>query len=116
MCTGVSIFDLLCSVLPKPSSVILAGGGYSRRCARGGSHASCGPSLREKLIDVSRSLSKSALSLQVRAGRGDSITLGIENRDPITVIALVAKYKLVSVIAMCAGCHPDTNERILRPR
>jgi hypothetical protein len=27
--------------------------------------------------------------------------LGIENRDPITVIVLVMKYKLVSVIAMC---------------
>jgi len=110
MCTGVSIFDLLCSVLPKPFSVILAGGGYARRCARGGSHASCGPSLREKLIDVSRSLSKSALSLQVRAGRGDSIILGIENRDLITVIALVVKHKFVSVIAMCAGCHLDLGD------
>ena len=59
--------------------------------------------MREKLIDVSRSLSKSALSLQVRAGRGDSITLGIENRDLITVIALVVKYKFVSVKAFCAG-------------
>jgi positive regulator of sigma E activity len=75
-------------------------------CA-GWPHASCGPSLREKLIDVSRRLSKSTLSLQVRAGRGDSITLGIEDRDLITVIALVVKYKLVSVIAMCAGCHLD---------
>ncbi len=73
----------------------------------GWSYASSGPSLREKLIDVSRRLSKSALSLQVRAGRGDSITLGIENRDLITVITLVVKYKLVSVIAMCAGCHLD---------
>jgi len=43
----------------------------------------------------------------VDAGRGDSITLGIENRDSITVVALVMKYKLVSVIAMCAGCHLD---------
>ena len=73
----------------------------------GWSYASSGPSLREKLIDVSRRLSKSALSLQVRAGRGDSITLGIENRNLITVITLVVKYKLVSVIAMCAGCHLD---------
>ena len=73
----------------------------------GWSYASSGPSLREKLIDVSRRLSKSALSLQVRAGRGDSITPGIENRDLITVITLVVKYKLVSVIAMCAGCHLD---------
>ena len=78
--------------------------GYARRCARGG-RTPHGPSLREKLIDVSRSLSKTALSLQVRAGRGDSITLGIENRDLITVIALVVERKLVSVIAMCAGCH-----------
>ena len=73
----------------------------------GWSYASFGPSSREKLIDVSRRLSKSALSLQVRAGRGDSITLGIENRDLITVVALVVKYKFVSVIGMCAGCHFD---------
>ena len=59
----------------------------------GGAHASCGPSLREKVIDVSRRLSKSALSLQVHAGRSDTITLGIENHDLITVIALVVKYK-----------------------
>jgi hypothetical protein len=73
----------------------------------GWSYTSCGLSLCEKLIDVSRRLSKSALSLQVRGGRGDSATLGIENRDLITVITLVVKYKLVSVIAMCAGCHLD---------
>ena len=41
----------------------------------------------------------------MRAGRRDSIALGIENRDAITVIVLVMKYKLVSVIAMCAGRH-----------
>ena len=70
-------------------------------------HASCGPRGARKVIDVLRRLSKSALSLQVRAGRGDSIALGIENRDLITVVALVVKYKLVSVIAMCAGCHLD---------
>jgi len=69
------------------------------------SHASCGRSLREKVIDVSRRLSKSPLSLQVRACRDNSITFGIENRDLITVEAFVVKYKLVSVIAMCAGCH-----------
>jgi hypothetical protein len=73
-------------------------------------HASCGAPLREKVIDVTRRLSKSALSLQVHAGRGDSITLGIENRDPITIVALVMKYKLVTVIAMRAGCHADPNE------
>ena len=67
---------------------------------RRGAHASCGLSLREKVIDVSRRLSKSALSLQVRAGRTDSITLGIENCDLITVVALVVKYKLVPVMAM----------------
>jgi hypothetical protein len=70
-----------------------------------GAHASCGTSFREKLIDVSRRFSKSALSLQVRAGRRDSIALGIENRHPISVVALVVKCKFVSVIAMCAGCH-----------
>ena len=64
-----------------------------------------GPSLREKVIDVSRRHSKSALSLQVHAGRGDSIILGIQYRDLETVVALVVKYKLVSVIAMFAGCH-----------
>jgi hypothetical protein len=69
-------------------------------------HASCGAPLREKVIDVIRRLSKSALSLQVHAGRGDSITLGIENRHPITVVALVVKYKLVIVIAMRAGFMP----------
>src|SRR5271167_4962113 len=110
MCTGVSIFDLLCSVLPKPFSVILAGGGYARRCARGGSHASCGPSLREKLIDVSRSLSKSALSLQVRAGRGDSITPGIENRDLITVIALVVQAPRRSPFRI-GTCRPAGRRR-----
>jgi hypothetical protein len=70
-----------------------------------GAHASCGPSLREKVIDVLRRLSKRALSFQVRASRGDTITLGIENRDVITVVVRVVKYKFVAVIAMCAGCH-----------
>src|SRR6516225_3107431 len=64
-----------------------------------------GPSLRKKLIDAARRLSEGTLSLQVRAGRCDPIALGIENRYPITVVALVVKCKLVSVIAMCAGCH-----------
>ena len=72
------------------------------------------PSLRKKLIDAARRLSKSALSLQVRASRRDPIALGIENRDPITVVALVVKCKLVSVIAMCAGCHRDAHEKIPR--
>ncbi len=65
----------------------------------------CGPLLRQKLIDVSRRLSKSALSFQVRAGRFDSIALGIENRDVITVVVRLVEHKLVAVIAMCAGCH-----------
>ena len=56
--------------------------------------------MRKKLIDAARRLSKSALSLQVRAGRRDPIALGIENRDPITVVALVVKCKLLVVIAM----------------
>src|SRR6516162_7698432 len=64
---------------------------------------SCGPSLRKKLIDAARRLSKSALSLQVRVGRRDPIALGIENRDPITVVAFVVKCMLVSVIAMSAS-------------
>ena len=52
---------------------------------------------------MTTSLSKSALSLQVRAGRRDPIALGIENRDPITVVALVVKCKLVSVIRRVAS-------------
>jgi hypothetical protein len=75
-----------------------------------------GASLRKKLIDAARRLSKSALSLQVRAGRRDPIALGIENRDPITVVVLVVKCELVSVVAMCAGCHRDAHEKTLRPR
>jgi hypothetical protein len=43
----------------------------------------------------------------VHAGRSDSIALGIENRDPITVVTLVLKCKFISMIAMCAGCHLD---------
>jgi hypothetical protein len=68
---------------------------------------SCGPSLREKVIDVLRRLNKSPLSFQVHAGRGDPITLEIENRDPITAVALVVKYEFVSVIAVRAGRHRD---------
>jgi hypothetical protein len=67
--------------------------------------------LRKKLIDAARRLSKSALSLQVRASRRDPIALRIENRDPITVVAFVVKCKLVSVITMCAGCHRDGHLR-----
>jgi hypothetical protein len=69
------------------------------------------------MIDVPRRLSKSALSLQVCAGRGDSITFGIENRDLITVVVLVVKYELVSVIAMAVGGHFDfLRETRPRPR
>ncbi len=74
-----------------------------------------GLSLRKKLIDAARRFSKSALSLQVRASRRDPIAFGIENRDPITVVALMVKCKLVSVIAMCAGCHRDAHEKTPRP-
>ena len=74
-----------------------------------------GPSLRKKLIDAARRLSESALSLQVRASRRDPIALGIENRDPIPVVTFVVKCKLVSVIAMCAGCHCDAHEKTARP-
>jgi hypothetical protein len=63
--------------------------------------------LRKKVIDVSPRLSKSALSLQVRAGRGDAMLHGIEDRDLITVVAVEVKYKLVSVITMSAGRHVD---------
>jgi len=63
-----------------------------------------GPSLRKKLIDAARSLSESALSLHYPSA------LGIENRHPITVVALVVKCKLVSAIAMCAGCHRDAQQ------
>ena len=47
----------------------------------------------------------------MRASQRDPIAFGIENRDPITVVALVVKRKLVSVIAMCAGCHRDAHEK-----
>jgi hypothetical protein len=72
-----------------------------------GAHASCSPPLRQNVIDISRRLSESALSLQVHSGWGDSLALGIENHDLITVVALVVKCKFVSVIRMCAGCHFD---------
>jgi hypothetical protein len=70
-----------------------------------GTHASHGPSLREKVIDISRCLRKCALSLQVRNSRGNSIVPGIENRDLITLVALVVKDKFVAMVAMCAFCH-----------
>ena len=38
-------------------------------------------------------------------GRGDPITLGVENDDLITVVTLTVKYQFVSVMAMCARCH-----------
>jgi hypothetical protein len=41
----------------------------------------------------------------VHGSFGDPLTVGIENHDLITVIALVVKHKFVSVMAMCAGCH-----------
>jgi hypothetical protein len=69
------------------------------------------------VIDVPGRFSKSALSLQVRAGRGNSITLGIKNRDVITVVVRLVKYKLVTVIPMGAGGHVDLlNETWIRHR
>ena len=61
--------------------------------------------MREKVIDVSCRLAQSALALQMHGAGGDTLAAGIENRDPISVVAQVVKYKLVSVMAMCAGCH-----------
>ena len=44
-----------------------------------------------------RRLSKSTLWLQVGAGRGNSITLGIENCDLITIVGLVADHPDVAI-------------------
>jgi hypothetical protein len=63
--------------------------------------------LREKALDVPGRFSKSALSLQVCPGRRNSITLGIENRDVITVVVRLVEYKLVTVIPVSAGGHVD---------
>jgi hypothetical protein len=88
-----------------------------RAPAAGARRASDGPLLREKVIDVPGRFSKSTLSLQVRAGRGNSITLGIENRDVITVVVRLVKYQLVTVIPMGAGGHVDLlNETWIRHR
>ena len=57
------------------------------------------------MIDVFRRLSKSAPSLQMDLGRGDPISLGVENDDLITVVTLAVKYQFVSVMAMRAGRH-----------
>lgn len=75
-------------------------------------HASCGASLREKMFDVSRRLSKSALLLQVGAGRSDSLAVGIENRDLIMVVAPAVKHQFVPAIAMCAGCHSSFSMKL----
>jgi hypothetical protein len=79
-------------------------------------HASSGASLREKMFDVSRRLSKGALLLQVAAGRSDSLTVGIENRDLIMVIALAVKDEFVPAIAMCAGCHSSFSMKLTSKR
>ena len=68
----------------------------------------------QQLIDRSRCFDKSALSLQVRAGRGYSPAVGIEDRDPITVVVLVMEFKFIAVIAMCPACHDDAHEIIPR--
>src|ERR1700722_9809416 len=86
---------------------------FGLQCAQ----ASDGPLLREKVIDVPGRFSKSALSLQVRAGRGNSITLGIENSDVITIVVRQVKYKLVTVIPMGAVGHVDRlNETWIKHR
>ena len=38
-------------------------------------------------------------------GRGDPISLGVENDDLITVVTFAVKCQFVSVMAMRAGCH-----------
>ena len=39
------------------------------------------------------------------AGRSDLLTVRIENRDLIMVVALAVKHEFVPAIAMCAGRH-----------
>jgi hypothetical protein len=73
-----------------------------------------GALLRHKLIDRSRCLDHGALSLQVRAGRSYSPAVGIEDRDPITVVVLVMKFKFIAVVAMCPTRHDGAHETILR--
>src|SRR6266571_7886881 len=82
--------------------------------AKSGGDNSRGASLLEKGVNISRRRSKTALPLQVGASRHDSLTPRIDNRYPITVVAPIVKYKLVSVIAMCAHCHFDANETTAR--
>ena len=47
------------------------------------------------------------------AGRSDSLTVGIKNRDLITVVALAVKYEFVLAIAMRAGCHSSFCQTVL---
>ena len=68
--------------------------------------------MREMVFDVRRRLSKSALLLQVGAGRSDSLTVGIENRDLIMIVALAVKHEFVPAIAMCAGCHSSFSVKL----
>jgi len=73
-----------------------------------------GALLRQKLIDRSRCLDHGTLSFQVRAGRSYSPAVGIEDRDPITVVVLVMEFKFIAVVAMCPACHDDAHEIIPR--
>jgi len=57
------------------------------------------------MIDVLRCLGESTLSLQVDAGRCDSLAFRIENNDLITVVAFAVKRQFVSVMDMRAGRH-----------
>jgi len=70
---------------------------------------------RGLVAGYSLSAATSELSWRVRTSRGNSIILGIENRDLITVVAFVVKHELVSVIAMGASCHFDANGRTATP-
>jgi hypothetical protein len=102
--------------VPEAGSCSAAKGIIIRSPRRAQNTASCGASLREKVIDVSRRLSKSALSFQVHAGRGDAITLGVENCDLITVIAFVAQYKFAFVGALCGASTSHRDKRRARAR
>jgi len=73
-----------------------------------------GALLRQQLIDRSRCLDHGALSLQMRAGRSYSPAVGIEDRDPITVVVLVMEFEFIAVVAMGPACHDDAHEIIPR--
>jgi len=63
------------------------------------------------VIDVLRCIGKSTLSLQVNAGRGDSLAVRIEDSDLITVVVLAVKRQFVSVmdITWSSSFQSDTS-------